>query len=79
MGAEKSGRVKVGRWGHPSSDPARPGPAWPGYGTRGVMKRIVETGEEGTLNRRQQRRDQSDRGGGEKGGRVKSKGEGLGK
>ena len=43
----KSGRVKVGRWGHPSADPARRGPAWPGYGTRGVTKRIMETGEEG--------------------------------
>lgn len=43
------------------------------------MKRVYETAEEETLNRRNPRRDQSDTGGGEKGGKRKSKGEGLGK
>ncbi len=74
---QKSGRVRLGGGKHPSSDPARLSLAWDC--TRKVMKTLRETREEGTLNRRHQGRDQSDRGGGEKGGRMKSKGEGLGK
>lgn len=38
-----------------------------------------EIGEEATVNLRRRRRDLNDRGGGEKGGKKGSKGEGLGK